>query len=266
MKASKSPSGATRDGIQSDARSFRWVSVLASCAWSLASVASADLVIGSAISMSDAIEEISATYTEQTGTKIRHTFSGTNVIARQIEAGAPIDIFISADSATMDALVSKQLIEKETVRTVATNRLVVVVPAGNRTAVKQATDLEIFQKIAIADPQSVPAGIYAKKWLVGEAIWTTVSPKTIPLQNVRAALLAVETGNSDAGIVYRSDALSSGKVRIAFTVPIEKTGSVSYPAAVVEDTARRLEAGRYMKHLASAKAGAIFLKHGFGEP
>jgi len=231
-----------------------------------ASTACAEITVGAAISMGDAIEEISAAYTDKTGKKIRHTFAGTNVISRQIEAGAPIDVFISADSATMDGLRERKLVVDSTVVTVASNRLVVVVPADSKRVVKNASDLEGFAKIAIADPQSVPAGIYAKKWLTGENLWALVSPKTIALQNVRAALLAVETGNADAGIVYRTDALSSRKVRVVFSPPLEKTGAIEYPAAVVAESPQQEEAKRFIEFLAGEAAGAVFVRHGFGKP
>jgi len=226
----------------------------------------AEITVGTAISLSDAITDISAKYKKESGRKIRHTFAGTNVLARQIEAGAAVDVFVSADTATMDALRKKKLIVDATVRIVASNQLVVVIPKESKLLVKTSADLLAVKRIAIADPDSVPAGIYAKNWLGAEGIWAEVKPKTIPLQNVRAALIAVETGNADVGLVYRTDALSSEKVKIAFSVPIEKTGAIDYPAAVLAGSSEQAAAEHFLEFVASEKATTIFAKHGFGAP
>ncbi len=274
---SKFPSEATRKKIlrnqRPESRAIRkilppacgvWLLVFGF--WILGSLARADLSVASAISMADAIEEISKSYTAATGQKVRHTFAGTNVLARQIEAGAPIDVFISADTTTMDALRKKKLIVQSSVRAVASNELVVVVPNGSSLEFKAASDFLSARRIAMAEPASVPAGIYAKTWLEAEGLWADVKAKTIPLQNVRAALLAAETGNADVAIVYRTDALSSEKVKSAFSVPIEKTGAIEYPAAVLAASARQAEAKRFLESLTGESAAGIFAKHGFGKP
>ena len=223
--------------------------------------AKADLTIGSAISMGDALEEISEAYP---GKKPRLTLSGSNVIARQIEAGAPIDIFISADTATIAALGEKRLISLSSIRPIASNELVVVVPKDTKTSLKSPEDLLSLKRIAIADPTSVPAGIYAEKWLSAENLWSRLRAKTIPLQNVRAALIAAETGNADAAIVYRSDAASSKKVTPAFAAPTEKTGPIVYPASIVSASKNKKEAARFIDYLGSENAIAILREHGFG--
>ncbi|MGJ8643635.1 MAG: molybdate ABC transporter substrate-binding protein [Luteolibacter sp.] len=228
-----------------------------------ATQAKADLIIGAAISMGDALEEISEAYP---GKKPRLTLSGTNVIARQIEAGAPIDVFISADAITIAALEKKKLISSSSIRTIATNELVVVTPKASKVSLKSANDLLSLKRIAIADPTSVPAGVYAKKWLSAESLWPKLQRKCIPLQNVRAALIASETSNADAAIVYRSDAASSDKVKIAFAAPKEKTGSIDYPAAIVSASKNRKEAARFIEFLTSETANTILLKHGFAAP
>lgn len=225
--------------------------------------AKADLTVGAAISMGDALEEIAEVFP---GKKPRLTLSGTNVIARQIEAGAPIDIFISADALAIAALEKKKLITSSSTRTIATNKLVVVIPKANKASLKSAADLLSLKRIAIADPTSVPAGIYAKKWLSTENLWLQIQPKTIPLQNVRAALIAAETANADAAIVYRSDAASSDRVKIAFTAPSEKTGAIEYPAAIVSASKNHEEAARFIEFLTSETARAILQKHGFSAP
>lgn len=240
--------------------------LLVSGFWLPAPKADAELTVGAAISLSDAVTEISAAFEEDTGKKIRHTFAGTNVIARQIESGAPIDVFISADTTHMDALVAKGLIDKDSVRITATNELVVIVPAETRLPPKSPRDLLALERIAIADPTSVPAGIYARKWMMAEGIWDRIAPKTIPLQNVRAALIATETGNAPAAITYRSDAISNKKVKVAFAADPGKTGAIAYPAAVVGASGKKREARAFLEFLATDAAVGIFRKHGFGTP
>lgn len=229
----------------------------------LATRAKAELTIGAAISMGDALEEIAEAYP---GKKPRLTLSGTNVIARQIEAGAPIDLFISADTATLLGLEKNKLITSSSIRIIATNELAIVVPIANKTSPKTASDLLSMKRIAIADPTSVPAGIYAKKWLTAEDLWAQLQPKSIPLQNVRAALIAVETSNADAAIVYRSDAISSDKVKIAFIAPSAKTGSIEYPAAIVSASKKAHESALFIEFLTSEPALEVLLRYGFSAP
>lgn len=234
--------------------------------WIAPEASRAEITVASAISMGDTLEEVSKAYSAATGKKIRHAFSGTNVLARQIEEGAPIDVFISADTATMDGLVAKRLIEKEKVQVVATNELVVVVPVDNGISLKLPRDLLAEDRIAVADPDSVPAGIYAKRWLTAEGVWKSLLQKIIKVQNVRAALIAAETGNARAAIVYRSDAVSSKKVRIALVAEPEMTGPVEYPAGVVTSSKHKSEAEDFIEFLKGNAAEKIFLKHGFGKP
>lgn len=247
------------------ARPGGWVGVgvFASVVCLLSGIARAELTIGAAISMGHALEEIVRAYP---GEKPRLNLSGTNVIARQIEAGAPMDVFISADRATLMALEKSKLTSPSSLRTIATNEMVVVLPLASKISVKAAADLLVLERLAIADASSVPAGIYAKKWLTEEGLWMQLEGKIIPLQNVRAALIAAETANADAAIVYRSDAASSRKVKIAFTAPAEKTGAIEYPAAIVSASKKQKEATRFIEFLTSEAATAILVKHGFGTP
>ncbi|WP_411826820.1 molybdate ABC transporter substrate-binding protein [Luteolibacter sp. AS25] len=226
----------------------------------------ADLVVGAAVSLSEPLAEITATYGKQSGTRIRCSFSGSNSIARQIEAGAPIDLFISADEHTMTALIDKKLIDKASESVIAENQLVVVIPAeSNLTAFTPNTLLEL-KRIGIADPQSVPAGRYAKRWMVDEKTWERIQPKIVSLQNVRAALIAAETSNVDAAIVYRTEAVSSKKVRIAYVVPTTSTGPIYYPAGIVSATQNQVEARRFLDFLLGADSQGILVKHGFTRP
>jgi molybdate transport system substrate-binding protein len=117
--------------------------------------------------------------------------------------------------------------------------------------------------IALADPKTVPAGIYAKEYLEKNKLWTAVGPKVIPTDNVRAALAAVESGNVEIGMVYKTDAAISKKVRVAYEIPARNTPAIRYPMAVLKETKELAAAQRFLKHLDSAEAGRVFAKFGF---
>src|SRR5262249_4887746 len=146
-------------------------------------------------------------------------FGASSMLARQIQEGAPGDIFISADEEKMDMLQKKGLIKTETRKSILSNTLVAVVPENSKFTMNSIQDLaKIKGSIAIAEPQTVPAGIYAKQYLKKVGIWDKVIDRLVPTDNVRAALATVETGNAEAGIVYKTDAGISKKVHVAFEV------------------------------------------------
>ena len=119
------------------------------------------------------------------------------------------------------------------------------------------------QRIALAEPSSVPAGVYSKRFLEAVGLWDAVAPKVIPTENVRAVLAAVESGDVDAGIVYRTDARISKRVRIAFEVPSSRGPAISYPFAAVKGAPHGAAARSFLEHLSSPEARAIFARHGF---
>jgi molybdate transport system substrate-binding protein len=119
------------------------------------------------------------------------------------------------------------------------------------------------QKIAIADPRAVPAGIYTKEYLSGIGLWEKLEPKMVPTENVRAALAAVESGNVDAGFVYKTDANISKKVKIAFSVPIEKGPAIRYPVAIIKERRDSRAAESFLHYLASDNARELFERYGF---
>ena len=193
-----------------------------------------------AASLSDALTEIASTYEKP----VAFNFAGSRTLARQIEEGAPADLFLSADEATMDELAAKNLIAADTRTSFLSNTLVIVGDA----------DLLRARRIALAEPSSVPAGIYAKQYLERIGMWEAVRGKVVPTENVRAALAAVQAGNADSAIVYKTDTPRYAR-EIADGPP------VSYAFAV---TARnRAEAREFLQYLQSDRARAIFAKHGF---
>jgi molybdate transport system substrate-binding protein len=223
------------------------------------------LTVFAAASLSDALKEIAAVYEKHSGDKVVFNFGASSILARQIQEGAPADVFFSADEAKMDGLEKRGLILKETRRSRLSNSLVIVVAADSALRVASAHDLagRTVNRIALADPKAVPAGLYARAYLEKTGLWPAVERKIIPTENVRAALAAVESGNVDAGIVYKSDARVSRKVRVACEVKPEEGPPISYPMAVVKESSR-IEAGKkFLQHLDSVEAEKIFEKYGF---
>ena len=225
----------------------------------------AEITVFAAASLSDALKTIAQEYRSRGEDKIVFNFGASSTLARQIEEGAPADIFFSADEAKMDALQKRGLIFAETRKSRLSNALVIVVAADGGAVINSPDDLKAdrVKRIALAEPTSVPAGIYAKKFLKLRNLWPAVESKIIPTENVRAALAAVEAGNVDAGIVYRTDAAISKKVKIACEVPPSNSPNISYPVAVVKATKQYGAAGHFVQFVNSDSAGKIFEKFGF---
>lgn len=221
------------------------------------------LHVSAAVSLVDAMQQVARAC--QCG-EIIFNFGGSGTLARQIEEGAPVDVFVSADEQTMDRLQRGRLIDAKTRRTILSNALVVVVPRDSRLRIASPADLIGVRRIALAEPQSVPAGIYARAYLMRKHLWARVAPKVIPMENVRAALAVVESGNADAGIVYQTDARIAPDLRIAYEVPVADAPKIAYAAAVVRDSRDKAAAQRFVDFLHSAAARDIFLRNGFRLP
>ncbi|HEV8660529.1 MAG TPA: molybdate ABC transporter substrate-binding protein [Thermoanaerobaculia bacterium] len=217
--------------------------------------------VSAAASLTDVLQEIASHY----GDKVVFNFGASSILARQIEEGAPIDVFISADEPKMDDLQRRGLIVKKSRRSILSNALVIVVPSDSKSKIASAKDL-VGHSIAIAEPSSVPAGIYAKEYLRRERVWERVAGEIVPTENVRGALAAVESGNVDAGIVYKTDALISRAVKIAYEIPRAEGPKISYPAAVLADSNQKAAAQRFLDYLRSEPARAVFRRYGFLVP
>ena len=222
------------------------------------------LTIFAAASLTDSLKEIGRDYQKQSEDKIEFNFAGSSLLARQIEEGAPADLFFSADEVWMDSLETKGLIVKETRKDRLSNSLVIVVPVGTSVAINSPRDLAETRiaHLALADPKAVPAGLYAKEYLKKLRLWDQVEPKVVPMSNVRAALAAVESGDAEAGIVYKTDAAVSKKVRVAYEVPVKEGPKISYPIAVIKGSPGA-PAMAFLKYLESDEAGRVFQKYGF---
>lgn len=229
------------------------------------SARAAPLTVHAAASLADAMKEIAAAYEKQGGAQVRLNCDASSVLARQIEEGAPGDIFLSADEAKMDQLEKAGLLALGTRRTLLRNTLVIVEPAESTRTIQSAADLtgSEIKKIALAQPGTVPAGIYAKQFLTAQGLWEKLAAKVVPTQNVRAALAAVESGNVEAGFVYKTDALISKKVKVAFEIPVAAGPKITYPVAALASSADPAAAQRFLAYLESAPALALFQKYGF---
>lgn len=225
----------------------------------------AELTIFAAASLTDALKEVGANYDKQSDDKILFDFAGSSLLERQIEEGAPADIFFSADEAKMDQLEKRHLLIAGTRKSLLSNSLVIVVPADSNLKITSSADLAdpAVKRIALADPDAVPAGVYSKAYLEKENLWQTVEPKIVRTDNVRAALAAVESGNIQAGMVFKTDAAISKKVKAVYEVPVKDGPKISYPVAVTVNS-KSIESGKkFVDYLGSSAAAKIFEKYGF---
>jgi len=230
----------------------------------LCKVNGAEVNVYAAASLTDVMKEIASAYEKESGDKILFNFGASSLLARQIIEGAPADMFLSADEAKMDGLEQAGLIATETRRDLLCNLLVIVVPSDSKLVIASPGELVTkSQKIAVADPRAVPAGIYTKEYLTRLGLWQKLEPKIVPTENVRGALAAVESGNVDAGFVYETDANISSKVRVAFTVAVEQGPPIRYPVALIKGAKEKSAAVKFLAYLKSAGARKTFERYGF---
>ncbi len=230
----------------------------------LCKVNGAEVNVYAAASLTDVMKEIASAYEKESGDKILFNFGASSLLARQIIEGAPADMFLSADEAKMDELEQAGLIATETRRDLLSNLLVIVVPYDSKLVIASPEALVTkSQKIAVADPRAVPAGIYTKEYLTRLGLWRKLESKIVPTENVRGALAAVESGNVDAGFVYKTDANISSKVRIAFTVAVEEGPPIRYPVALIKEAKEKSAAAKFLAYLQSASARKTFERYGF---
>jgi molybdate transport system substrate-binding protein len=221
--------------------------------------------VSAAASLTDVLQELAPVYEKQTGDTLLFNLGASSMLARQIQEGAPTDVFISADELKMDQLQRQHLLVNGSRRSILSNTLVIVVPIDSRLKIATPADLagRSVRSIALAEPSAVPAGIYAKQYLRKLGLWPKVVGKVIPTDNVRGALAAVESGNADAGIVYSTDARISKGVRVAYEVPRSEGPDISYPAAVIVDSKEKTAAQRFLDFLQSPPAQGLFRKYRF---
>src|SRR5436190_3949079 len=218
-----------------------------------------------AASLADSLKRVTVQYEKHSADKLVFNLGASSMLARQIEEGAPADIFFSADEAKMNDLQAKGLIETATRRSRLSNTLVIIIPAKGGVAASSPGDLTNpkIKRVALGDPRAVPIGIYAKAYLQKLGLWGEIEPKVVPTENVRAALSAVEAGDADASIVYKTDAMISKKVKISYAVPAGEGPKISYPMALLKGTKEPEAAMRFLSYLESEEAGKVFEQYGF---
>lgn len=223
------------------------------------------VLVFAASSLRDVLTEIAPSCRDESGVGLAFHFAGSSTLARQIEASAAADVFFSADEDWMDELDRAGLVDTASRRAPVSNRLVVVVPLAGGVSPASADDLAgaAVARIALADPDSVPAGKYAMAWLRATGTWEAVRDRVVPVLDVRAALAAVESGAVDAGVVYATDAAASRRARVAFSVPEGEGPPIAYAVAPLR-TSRNLDrARRAVDCMTGPVALAAFERHGF---
>src|SRR5579859_5294542 len=228
-------------------------------------ISAAEITVFAAASLTDALREIALEYQKRSGDHIVFNLAGSSTLARQIEEGAPADLFFSADEAQMNRLQAKGKIVESTRRDRLSNSLVIVVAADHGANVRSPRDLASSQvrRITLGDPKAVPIGVYARNYLENLSLWQAVAPKVVPTENVRGALAAVEQGNADASIVYKTDALVSKRVAIAYAVPAQEGPKIRYPVALVRGAKEPQAALGFLAYLDGESAARIFERRGF---
>lgn len=224
-----------------------------------------DIVVSAAASLTDALKEIGRMYQSKSKNRVTFVFASSSTLARQIEAGAPADVFFSADVQTMNALERKGRLEPGTRKQLLSNQLVIIVPADKPTVVNSPEDLldPRVRRIALAEPSSVPAGVYSKTYLESLGLWDKIKPKVVPVLDVRATLASVESGNVEAGFVYKTDAASSKTVKTVFEVPIGKGPKIIYPVAILKESKSKAAAKEFLNVMVSPSGLDVFIRYGF---
>ena len=226
------------------------------------------LRVSAAVSLSEPLKRLAEDFQFDTGSPVELNLAGSSTLAAQLIAGAAVDLFISADWLQMDRLTTAGLIDSTTAVPLLMNQLVFVAPTDvvvNEVAPGMLR-ASSFRRIAIGDPAAVPAGVYARTYLESVGLWDVLADRMIPTRSVRAALATVEMGAADAGIVYRTDALVSGNVKIVFQVPVSEGPVIVYPAAVMAAAPNPVAAKKLLAYLDGPAAAVVFEEAGFVVP
>jgi molybdate transport system substrate-binding protein len=224
------------------------------------------LTISAAVSLTEALEEVAAAFRAAGGGPVTFNFAGSNVLARQIVNGAPVDVFVSADETQMEVVAGAGMVLDGSRVAVAANALALV--ADPRTPIRTLADLERAEvkRIAIGDPAAVPAGVYARRYLEDIGLWNRIEEKIVPTTNVRAALVSVQNGSASAALVYATDARVAPELKVVVTVSGARAPRIVYPACIVRTSRQPAAAAAFVKFLRGSAAAAILARHGFAPP
>lgn len=234
-----------------------------------------ELLVSAASSLRDGLKEIGAAYEKRQPVKLVMNFGSSGDLAKQIDAGAKVDLFVSADELEVDKLVKKGLLDDSTRCVLLSNQLVVIEPLDPEHPEVRGFS-EPFQlaelaaprvkHLSLANTESVPAGRYARAWLESKELWKPLAERVLPAVDVRAALAAVESGAAQAGIVYRTDAAQSKKVRLVHAVPLAEGPKIRYVAVVPKAAPHPNEAKALLAELRSKDSAKVFERLGFVLP
>jgi molybdate transport system substrate-binding protein len=246
------------------------LAALVTLAWPPAAppaLAAGGVLVFAAASVKNALDDAVAAFEREGGAKVSVSYAASSALAKQIESGAPADIFVSADTEWMDYLQQRNLIIGETRKDLLGNRLVLVAPAASDVRVEITPNFPLASllgdgRLAIADPDAVPAGKYAKAALEKLGVWSSVTKKLARAENVRAALFFVSRGEAPLGIVYRTDAASDPAVKIVAFFPEDTHPRIVYPIALTAGS-KNADAARFLSFLESSAAKPLFEKQGF---
>jgi molybdate transport system substrate-binding protein len=232
----------------------------------------ASITVSAAISLKDALDELGPIFQVQqhrknggNGTAVTYNYGGSGTLARQIEQGAPVDVFFSAAEKQMDELATQSLIDADSRRDLVGNALVLIAPAQAATNLHSFQDLTgpAVKNIALGETSTVPAGMYAQQTLEHLGLFAALQKKVVYAKDVRAVLTYVETGNADAGLVYQTDANTSKKIRVIAIAPPDSHDPILYPVAVLRDSKNKPAARAFVEFLQGPDARAVFQKYGF---
>ena len=246
-----------------------WLCLMTSVVGSAVATAAEDtksvLVFGAA-SLTDVLDELGKAFTAKTQVPVKSSLAASSALAKQIEAGAPADVFFSADLEWMDYLDQRKLLRPGSRHDVVLNRLVLIAPVDSKVNLKIAPGFDLLKalgdgKLVTGDPDSVPVGKYAHTALEKLGVWDRVSGRLVRAENVRSALAFVARGEAQLGIVYQTDALAEKRVRIVDVFPEDSHPPVTYPIALT--TRASPEAQRFEDFVVSDAAKPIFRKYGF---
>ncbi|HGM5493246.1 TPA: molybdate ABC transporter substrate-binding protein [Serratia fonticola] len=248
---------------------IKWVGGVALASGLVAQVAAAEkITVFAAASLTNALQDIATEYQKGKDVDVVSSFASSSTLARQIEQGAPADMFISADQQWMDYAIDKQQMVKDTRYTLLGNELVLIAAKSakqDKITINKQTDwakLLNGGRLSVGDPDHVPAGIYAKEALQNLGAWTTLEPQLARANNVRSAMAMVEREEAPLGIVYGSDAVASDKVKVIAIFPEDSHKPVEYPMAIVKDHQTPAVTAFY-DYLKGPQAAAIFERYGF---
>ena len=225
---------------------------------------SVELTISAAASLQDSLEEIKEAYEkEHTNITIHYNFGGSGALQQQILQGAPVDLFLSAAEDKFDALIEKGFIDQKQKINLLANELVLIVPKTNEKHIQSFEDVKLSEKIALGTPETVPAGQYGLETLNNMQLWEEVKSKVVYTKDVRQVLTYTETENVDAGIVYKTDALTSDKVEVVATANDDTHTPIIYPVGIVKDSKSVEAAEDFYDFLQSEEAMEVFVEYGF---